>query len=55
MGLDVNKDTSVKMYGINGVKQQLAERIQRIKENLRKIEPNSRLESIVEHILTKLS
>ena len=55
VGLDVNKDTSVKMYGINGVKQQLAERIQRIKENLRKIEPNSRLESIVEHILTKLS
>lgn len=55
VGLDVNKETSVKRYGINGVKQQLAERIQRIKENLRKIEPNSRLESIVEHILTKQS
>lgn len=55
VGLDVHKDTSIKLYGINRVKQQLAEKIQIIKENLRKIELNSRLEDIVEHILTKPS
>ncbi len=55
IGLDVNKETSVDLYGVNGVKQQLSESIQRIQENLRKIKLPSKLEYIVEHILTKSS
>ena len=55
VGLDVDKDTSVKLYGLEGVKQQLAENLQRIKENLSKMESGSKLEEIVEYILTKPS
>ena len=54
-GLDVNRETSVNIYGVNGVKQQLSESIQRIEEKLSKIEQNSRLEKIVKYILTKPS
>lgn len=55
VGLDKNKKTSVNVFGVDGVEEQLAARMQRIKENLRRIEPNSKLENIVEYILTKPS
>jgi len=53
--MDAGRKTSIGIYGADEVKLQLAWRLQAIKENLRKIEPNSRLESIIEHILTRPS
>ena len=50
--MDRDKETSVKVFGVDEVKAQLAEHVQRIKEHLDKIKPNSRLAELVEQMLT---
>jgi len=50
--IQVDKGTSVYRYGVESVKQQLAERKQRIIGNIQKIQTSSRLKRMIEHILT---
>jgi len=50
--VDKGKRTSVYRYGVEEVKQQIGERKQKIIEKIREIQENSRLEKIIEHILS---
>ncbi len=49
----IDSDTSVYIFGADKVKQHLTKRKERIIENIRKIQSNSRLEKLVGYILTK--
>lgn len=50
--VDKDKSTSIYRFGIDKVKQEIKERKEKIIENIRKIQSNSKLEDIIEHILT---
>ena len=53
--LDKDRKTSVYRYGIKNVKNELEERRKKIIQSIRKIQTNSKLEKLINFILTKPS